>query len=1060
MVPLELDEPMSRTHTPPIPLRPATPRRYPSATAPDVGCTTSPASTTESIQWSPILSHQGSPASPRSPFDTFPFFDPQHNVHRDRAAPSPSQSGPSTESRQSATENKGKQRNVDPVSTETLLNALEQTNTARHGYPNTRDDSAEVGATSRGPSDCMTSATSNMAQTSANVQPDFRQPMPNVVKENAGTVILTTESLVEPNSADSELERNTAQYTSRSSVLNHASDSSGTTHQDRQSPSLPPRESATEDISRRDVALPPRAPQTTAPQRRRLLAKTTRRLSTTLVNLVTNSTPDLAQHRLDSRTSLATSTDVQPTRSNSALSLMRLRESSASTRETDSRDERPKWKSRLSKHKLKMTKPFSTARSVPVTRVPTIEQGDDVRSSSSPEPSLQRGAQRFKTQEDVSVKRRRSQSAPSPYRNRSVEQVANVDFCRSPASTHSDGMKTTALTEYERESIQHKNLFSDLLPRELQLKIVRELIVNAQTKLDQDVATGVWSSNESRKRWVGQAQGRKDVVRLSRVSREWRSLAYDGQHWQTISTAVLGNDILKPNSLLAILQTAGPFVRHLDLRGASGLTGRNLMDVTNALMQGSNITQLTSLDLAGCTSLTSASLHDLIVHSPFLTSLNLMALRCVVFTTINVIEASTPLIQDLNLNRCPNLNAAAITKLVSSPKIQRLQRLQLSNLTNLTDEVVVAVFKYQGLLTSLNVSHNVDITDQAFKELSHNNQVAIDNDIKTLYGLQKLNLSGCTTLSDVAMKHLAGCVPNLATLELADMGPTFHPTGLIELLKTVPNLTNLDIEHGLLLTDSVLTHLPTKRLTKLIVNCCPLLTSTAMLSLIESSPNLVELEADGTMVDDDVARVFVTSRFKQRAMGTLDANRDMIPSATNPLSAQPILLSLLDARFISRRFQKEVQGMTRPRTGQRGHWTLSFGSYHDNEDLGPTISPLPPSTSPPSWLNKKNLAECDETKVVVRSFYGNLSVDVANVAARYVRKVNKRTGRGSTQQNAGTGRGSGTSSARSRLVRRSTTNNGVGTGTDEEQDEDDESEEGDSYDAVLGRRRGPSCIVS
>ncbi|KAM0792846.1 hypothetical protein ACM66B_002611 [Microbotryomycetes sp. NB124-2] len=967
---------IQRTSTPPILIRPPTPRRVASSSTGSAGAQGSGSSTDSQIP-SPLWSVHGSPASPSSPFDTSPFCDWESHAHK--AAETTTSEAPKT-----SPLDKGKHRQHAPQASSPQRPESAACSPSHSLEPQSSPGSSKArwGSTSAD-RDCgedierldNDAGAEQSSRTLHNPRPSMAElvPTPNLPQEaqllhlnladhharsTSGVMAASTSAVTEPQPC--------FHLVTRSPIVDDVHESAG---------------------------------------RPRFLAKTKRRLSSTLAGLVSSSSPDLTRVSVERAPSPST-------RSSSAPSLLN-RSSNEST-----------WKTKLGKRRIKMTKHLSFTRSVPVTRTTTLER--------QPGPIVSRIDE---ISPKATVKRARSQSVPilqhfaDSEASCQVHDLGSADFAKPEPAQLVDNLapslsKTAGI-----------DLFSNMLPREIQLQVVAALGVMAQDQLERDIDSGQWRSDESRRRWVGEALGRRDVVRVSRVSRAWRSLAFDGQHWQTVSTSVLGGDVLGPDQLLSIAQDAGPFVRDLDIRGCAALSGRRLMDLTNALMRGRDGTQLTSLDLSGCTSLTAASLHDLLIHSPWLTSINLMALRCVVFTTINVIDASTTRLNHLNVNRCANLNAAALTKLASNGNVTKLERLHAASLTNMTDDVLISIVLNQHDLQSLDVSHNVELSDRAFKAIAAVTSESVED--KPAYSLKRLNLSGCSRLSDIALKHLAGCVPDLETLELADMGPTLHPTGLVSLLKTVPNLRKLDLEQGLLLSDAVLLAMPTRQLEHLVISCCPLLTAGAMFDLIEKCDNLVTLEADGTTIDDDVARTFITTRFKQRALSSSTSTATRLHhSSSNVDTESPTpLLSLLDARFVSRRLQKEVQGMTRPRKGFRGHWTTPF-MYHDGEDLGPPLAPKTSSSTHQSWLNKKTLMECDEDKVVVRSFYGNLSVDTANVAARYLRKVNDNSKkRGSTRPDAvGEGARSSTAAA----------------------DESDVDEQG----ADIGRQRVMSCVVS
>lgn len=156
--------------------------------------------------------------------------------------------------------------------------------------------------------------------------------------------------------------------------------------------------------------------------------------------------------------------------------------------------------------------------------------------------------------------------------------------------------------------------------------------------------------------------GRRELIRLSRVSKSWLSLVYDGELWPSLSARpfanlppVEGSAATSPtrnsflpvlstaaaisiptSTLLAITSQAGPFIRSLDLRNLTTLSSatmhalalaaspvplgsvRRSFDIAPDGLRGlgldekDGVTRLTRLDLAGCRSFSGYALHHLL----------------------------------------------------------------------------------------------------------------------------------------------------------------------------------------------------------------------------------------------------------------------------------------------------------------------------------------------------------------------------------------------------------------------------------------------------------------
>lgn len=145
------------------------------------------------------------------------------------------------------------------------------------------------------------------------------------------------------------------------------------------------------------------------------------------------------------------------------------------------------------------------------------------------------------------------------------------------------------------------NRFDGVLPREVRIAIFAKVIENSIEEQANCIESGKWTANlASETRWSGKAEGLKTLVGLSRVSREWRDLAFDGQLWQNVSLArQLGPDALGIPGLIRLASHSGSYLRKLDLRGFRNLQNEDLEVLTDACRAGAGTTHLEYIDLTG-----------------------------------------------------------------------------------------------------------------------------------------------------------------------------------------------------------------------------------------------------------------------------------------------------------------------------------------------------------------------------------------------------------------------------------------------------------------------------
>ncbi|KAF9225345.1 RNI-like protein [Gyrodon lividus] len=457
------------------------------------------------------------------------------------------------------------------------------------------------------------------------------------------------------------------------------------------------------------------------------------------------------------------------------------------------------------------------------------------------------------------------------------------------------------------------------------------------------------------------------------------------------------------SSFLACL--AGPFIRNIDLSGHTLLSPTALVDMASSLCVHSapamnfTYTQLTVINVQGCTALTTQSLHSLLIRSPFLRSLDVKGLQAVTNATFDVLALCLHL-TSLNMNRCPNIDGEGVRAFGAAVMAQdtrlALKELRLCGLADVDDAVLATLGRAAPHLEVLDLSYCRSLHNSALGAFVSCTEHEKD-DMKTisltsreagrdprdtrqhrrrLTALRHLSLSNCTLLTDVACSNVAYAVPQLEFLELAGIGTTLKDDGLMQLLATTPFIRRLDLEDASDITDAVLVTLtpqaseteaggssgaaftskpadppqPGHALEHLTVSYATNLSNDAFIALIRACPRLRVLEADSTCMSGTVLKEFVRLA---RERGINDAG-----------------LVAVDCRLIGESTVKEVASRTRPRRGWRswGARKLGYLDARDGEDL------------------KIGQDECDEKGVVLKSFYNWQTVDAVRVAREKRRK--------------------------------------------------------------------------
>ncbi|KAG6846046.1 hypothetical protein H0H87_006410 [Tephrocybe sp. NHM501043] len=546
-----------------------------------------------------------------------------------------------------------------------------------------------------------------------------------------------------------------------------------------------------------------------------------------------------------------------------------------------------------------------------------------------------------------------------------------------------------------------RNYFDEVLPRELRLNVFEALVALHEADHLRTVRQGRWSvskASSSRNRWVGRDKGVRELVKFSRVSKSWQALAFDGQLWAGLDLHSFPDMV--ESLILRFTNNAGQCIRTIDISGNSQLSAAALLDMADhfCINASSDLdslcyTQLTGINLQGCSALTTRSLHHLLFRSPFLQKLCVKGLKAVTNSTCNILSTYNSQLISLNVSRCMNMDASGI-KNMSTASLNRgahlqLKELRMSGLRNIDDEMMAALGKAAPFLEVLDLSYARQLHNSAVdafvacemgEDIDQKTILVSPRDLgrsdsngfriqRRVTRLRHLSLSYCLLLTDDACSNLRSSVPDLEFLELGGIGADIKDDGLIRLLDTAPYIRRLDLEDAIHITDAVLSALtpstnvtqppladvapePGHALEQLNISFAANITNNALIALIRGCTRLKHIEADNTHINSTMLKEFVRT-CHQRGMVNAKAN-------------------VVDCRGVTDSTVKDLAGLTRPRWGWRAHEARKL-SFLDSRDGN--IDEL-----------KVGQDECDEKRVVLKSFYSWQTVDNVKVAREKRRK--------------------------------------------------------------------------
>ncbi|TGJ80332.1 hypothetical protein E0Z10_g8425 [Xylaria hypoxylon] len=355
----------------------------------------------------------------------------------------------------------------------------------------------------------------------------------------------------------------------------------------------------------------------------------------------------------------------------------------------------------------------------------------------------------------------------------------------------------------------------------------------------------------------------KELVRASRVSREFHKFCFDGQLWTSFDASEFYNQI-PAESLANIIASAGPFIKELNLRGCLQIEHYKRAEVLVTACRN-----LINASLEGCRNFQRSTLHNLIRSNNRLTNLNLASMTAVTNSTCKIISQHCPQLETLNVSWCKHMDARGIKMVVlGCPKLQDLRAGEISGFESI--DVAKAIFKTNNL-RRLVLSGCADLTDETLKTMIHGLQPEIDilteRPIVPPRKLRHLDLSRCSQLTDRGVKALGYLVPDLEGLQLNSC-KELTDSGLELIIASTPHLTHLELEDLSELTNDILSkHLAkapcVRKLEHLSVSYCENLGDAGMVPVIKNCVSLKSMDIDNTRAGDLVlteAAAMVRSR--------------------------------------------------------------------------------------------------------------------------------------------------------------------------------------------------------
>ena len=340
----------------------------------------------------------------------------------------------------------------------------------------------------------------------------------------------------------------------------------------------------------------------------------------------------------------------------------------------------------------------------------------------------------------------------------------------------------------------------------------------------------------------------KELVRVSRTNRDFHRACFDGQLWTSFDASDFYRKI-PVQSLERILHKAGPFVKHLNLRGCTQvqeMEGRVLMtDVCK------NIVNAT---LEGCR-MNTGHLNSLIKSNKRLVQIDLTGLDSVHNNNCLTIASHCSQLEVLNLSWCTNVHASAACAILEG--CPKLLDLRLGEVHGFGDPIVARRFFNTNRLERLVLSGCKDFNDQTLAIMMHGvnppRDLFTEKPLTPPRTLRYLDLSRCTQITDRGLMTVGQCAPYLEGIILSGL-KLLTDKGLEPILASATNLTVLEIEDLPRLTDDLLiehiSQAPCAQthLRHLSLSFCKNISDEGVLPVLQACTNLTSIQLDNTSI--------------------------------------------------------------------------------------------------------------------------------------------------------------------------------------------------------------------
>lgn len=349
----------------------------------------------------------------------------------------------------------------------------------------------------------------------------------------------------------------------------------------------------------------------------------------------------------------------------------------------------------------------------------------------------------------------------------------------------------------------------------------------------------------------------KQRFMVAQVCKDWYSIVFDGFIWSEVN-ATLFYDSIPEQALLRLIQTGGPFIKNLNLRGCLQLS------INEIPFDFSNICHLSRINLCGCRNLSTSLFSQLVLNNHQLIELAVPGLACINGSMCQKIAKNCPMLEIVDVSWCPRISYG-LTHIVHCCK--NLKDLKADQCSGFHSKFLLQGMNGLEKLESVSFASCIDLFDSSMElfllglpltpeEEEHQALSFEPLTLRCFPPLVELNLEHCRSLTDETLETISKtCASNLRVLKLAGI-EEITDFGLELVLSKSLNLENLDLEQCVQITDSSLITLAesksASKLKTLVLSFCEQITNSGVLKILRKCSSLENLDLDNTRVTDIV----------------------------------------------------------------------------------------------------------------------------------------------------------------------------------------------------------------